>query len=165
MQALIKKANSGDIAIIQSLIQHIWRPTYQHILSDAQMDYMLDMMYSSEVLKNQFKNGHHFVLLYLNEEPVGFAGFEFNYETQGTCKLHKIYLLPQTQGKNLGKQLFNEVKQQAQQAGQQTLILNVNRYNKAADFYKKLGMHVAKEVDVAIGNDYYMNDYVMSVDL
>jgi diamine N-acetyltransferase len=165
MQTSIVKARPQDILIIQSLIQLIWRPTYQHILSEAQMDYMLDMMYSSEVLEKQFENGHQFLLLYSGEAPVGFAGFEFNYETQRVCKLHKIYLLPETQGKNMGKQLFSEVKKTAASAGQQKLLLNVNRYNKAAGFYKKLGMEIAAEVDVEIGNGYFMNDYIMTLDL
>ena len=165
MQTSIVKASPKDILIIQSLIQLIWKPTYQHILSDEQMDYMLDMMYSTEVLEAQFEKGHSFLLLYSGMKPVGFAGFEVDYETKGVCKLHKIYLLPETQGKNMGKLLFTEVKKIALNAGQHRIILNVNRYNKAADFYKKLGMNIAEEVDVAIGNGYYMNDYIMALDL
>lgn len=166
MQVTILKADLEAIALIQSLIQLIWKPTYQHILSEAQMDYMLKMMYSSEVLEEQFNNGHEFLLVYKDETPVGFAGYEVNYADQeGLCKLHKIYLLPQTQGMNLGNRLFSEVKRLATEANQSRLILNVNRYNKAFTFYQKLGMKIAGEVDVAIGNDYYMNDYVMSLDL
>jgi ribosomal protein S18 acetylase RimI-like enzyme len=166
MQVSILKANIEDIALLQSLIQLIWKPTYQDILSEAQMDYMLKMMYSSAVLEGQFNNGHKFLLIYKEETPVGFAGYEFNYANQeGVCKLHKIYLLPHTQGMNLGNRLFTEVKKLATEAHQSKLILNVNRYNKAFTFYQKLGMEIAEEVDVAIGNGYYMNDYVMSLDL
>jgi GNAT superfamily N-acetyltransferase len=165
MQTSILKAHSGSIIIIQSLVQLIWKPTYQHILSNEQMDYMLDMMYSSEVLESQFENNHQFLLIYYKEAPVGFAGYECDYEQAGVCKLHKIYLLPDMQGKDLGKELFNEVKKSAIEAGQSKLILNVNRYNKAFSFYQKLGMGIAAEVDVAIGNGYFMNDYIMSMDL
>jgi len=165
MQLSITKALPTDINTIQSLIQRIWKPTYQHILSEAQMEYMLKMMYSTEVLEKQFETGHQFLLMHLNDESVGFAGFQLDYEKEGVTKLHKIYLLPETQGKNAGKTLFNEVTGIAKNAGQQRLILNVNRYNKAFAFYQKLGMQIAEEVDVEIGNGYFMNDYIMSIDL
>lgn len=165
MQNSITKASIEDIPTIQSLIHSIWKPTYKHILSEAQMDYMLEMMYSTAVLEEQFKEGHVFLLIRNGEKPVGFAGYQNNYKPDGTCKLHKIYVLPDMQGMQLGKKLFEAVKEQATQAGQKKLILNVNRFNKAAEFYKKLGMEIAEEVDVEIGNGYFMNDYVMSIDL
>lgn len=165
MNTTITEATIDDIIIIQSLIQLIWKPTYKHILSDAQMDYMLDLMYFTEVLEEQFGEGHIFLLIYSGDRPVGFAGYQNNHKPEGICKLHKLYVLPDVQGQQLGKQLFIEVKKQAIEAGQKKLLLNVNRYNKAADFYKKLGMEIAEEVDVEIGNGYFMNDYVMSIEL
>lgn len=165
MGITISEAGIDDIIIIQSLIQLIWKPTYRHILSEAQMDYMLDMMYSSEVLEEQFEQGHIFLLVYSGKKPVGFAGYQNNYNGNGVCKLHKLYVLPDVQGKQLGKHLFMEGKKRAIEAGQKKLLLNVNRYNKAADFYKKLGMEIEEEVNVAIGNGYYMNDYIMSMEL
>jgi diamine N-acetyltransferase len=165
MQISISRATAKDIAIIQALIQRIWKPTYRQILSEAQMDYMLDMMYSTKILEEQFMEGHIFLLIFLGEKPVGFAGYQNNYNQNGTCKLHKIYVLPDMQGMQLGKKLFETVKGQAIEADQQKLILNVNRYNQAAVFYKKLGMEIAEEIDVEIGNGYFMNDYVMSIDL
>jgi hypothetical protein len=58
-----------------------------------------------------------------------------------------------------------EVRRLAIEAHQFKLILNVNRYNKAFTFYQKLGMEIAEEIDLEIGNGYYMNDYIMSLDL
>ena len=42
-----------------------------------------------------------------------------------------------------------------------SLLLNVNRHNKAISFYKKYGFDIIAEEDIDIGNGYYMNDYVM----
>jgi ribosomal protein S18 acetylase RimI-like enzyme len=41
------------------------------------------------------------------------------------------------------------------------LQLQVNRFNKAKEFYEKLGFTVIKTADFDIGNGYFMNDYVM----
>ena len=46
------------------------------------------------------------------------------------------------------------------EAGKETLDLNVNRHNKAKNFYEKMGFQVAYEEDIPIGK-YWMNDYVM----
>jgi hypothetical protein len=37
----------------------------------------------------------------------------------------------------------------------------MNRNNKARQFYEKNGFIIIKEEDIDIGNNYFMNDYVM----
>ncbi len=48
-----------------------------------------------------------------------------------------------------------------QPLGGTALQLNVNRSNKARFFYEKLGFNVVREEDIDIGNNYFMNDFVM----
>ena len=55
--------------------------------------------------------------------------------------------------------------QQAKEAGQLQLFLNVNRFNKAIQFYTKMGFIITDTVDVAIGNGYFMEDYIMEINL
>ena len=43
--------------------------------------------------------------------------------------------------------------------------LNVNRGNKALLFYERMGMRKLREGDFPIGNGYYMNDYIMGLDI
>ena len=43
--------------------------------------------------------------------------------------------------------------------------LNVNKYNKAVDFYKHIGMRVLLEEDFPIGNGFYKTDYIMRLDI
>lgn len=161
----IHEASPLEIEIIQSLIQRIWKPTYRDILSEEQMDYMLARMYDAQTLRDQMDEGHQFLLLQEDNSPVGFAGYECNYPEPGTCKLHKIYLLPETQGKGLGKMLLHEVVERAKQEDQHTLLLNVNRYNQAFVFYSNYGFSIREEVDLDIGNGYFMNDYIMELPL
>ena len=68
-------------------------------------------------------------------------------------------------GKGVGKILINEVKNLAVGGGGKFLQLNVNRNNKAADFYKKIGFKIKETVDVNIGNGFFMNDYVMEIEI
>jgi ribosomal protein S18 acetylase RimI-like enzyme len=43
------------------------------------------------------------------------------------------------------------------------LELNVNKYNPALGFYKKLGFSVISEEVIEIGEGYVMDDYIMEL--
>lgn len=43
--------------------------------------------------------------------------------------------------------------------------LNVNRSNRARGFYERMGMKKLREGDFPIGEGYFMNDYIMGIDL
>ena len=53
------------------------------------------------------------------------------------------------------------VTEEIKTLGGVSLQLNVNRNNKAKEFYERQGFAVIKEEDIDIGNGYLMNDYVM----
>lgn len=165
MPLTIQQAETADIAIIRDLSRRIWYPTYKNILTAAQSDYMLDRMYSAAVLQQQMAETQVFLLIYEDALPVGFAAFECNYNGDAACKLHKIYLLPEMQGRGAGKLLLAAVAERARAAGQQTLLLNVNRFNKAIHFYNSQGFRVIGEEDIDIGAGYFMNDYLMEKNL
>ena len=157
----IIEANTSQLPIIAELAYAIWPVAYGEILSQEQLTYMLTKFYNLEALTEQLeKRNHVFLLAEENEKFVGFASYESNIENHKT-KIHKIYVLPETQGKGIGVQLINEIEERAKQSNNDMLFLNVNRFNKAQYFYKKLGFEIAFEEDIAIGNGYLMEDFVM----
>jgi len=161
MELHIKDATTTDIPLIQTLVEKIWRPTYQAILSPEQISYMLDLMYSTASLTRQMEEQqHHFLLLYNGATAIGYASYS-TADTADTCKLHKIYLDTGYQGKGVGRFLLNAVIARVKAAGARILELDVNRYNKARFFYEKLGFAITGEKDTHIGNGYEMNDYIM----
>lgn len=160
-ELVIRFADLDDIPTIGYLAQQIWPETYGAILSQEQLDYMLDMIYSPDSLTEQItKQGHRFLIAELDEDAVGFASYSPT-EDAGVYKLHKIYVHPKTQGLGLGRALLDFVTEQILEEGASTLRLNVNRHNKARQFYEKQGFSVMKEVDIEIGNGFQMNDYIM----
>jgi diamine N-acetyltransferase len=157
----IRYADLDDINIIGFLAQHSWPQTYRDILSPAQSGYMMNLFYSPASLHKQIVDDkHQFLILEQDEEPIGFASWGATADPR-LFKLHKIYLLPGTQGKGMGKAILQFINEDIRQKGAVTLRLNVNRCNKARSFYEKMGFSVVAEEDVAIGNNYFMNDYVM----
>ena len=158
---LIRKAKDEDLPIIQKLAKETWPTAYGDILSNKQISYMLDTMYDEGELLKQLQQGHTFLIASELSEDVGFAGFSLVDVETRTYKLHKIYVLPQVQGKGVGKLLTIEVLDEIKTKGGKLLQLNVNRANKAVGFYEKAGFAVKETVDVSIGNGFFMNDYVM----
>ncbi|WP_127127600.1 GNAT family N-acetyltransferase [Pseudoflavitalea rhizosphaerae] len=160
-ELVIRFADLDDIPTIGYLAQQIWPVTYGEILTEAQLNYMLDMSYSPESLNDQITKQHHrFLIAEMDEEAVGFASFG-PIGNMGIYKLHKIYVHPKTQGLGVGRALLDFVIEQILDDGGHTLHLNVNRQNKAKSFYEKQGFKVIEVVDIEIGNGFQMNDYVM----
>ncbi len=102
-------------------------------------------------------------MLYDENEVVGFVAYEFNCNETGLLKIHKIYLLPETQGKGFGKFMMDEVLEIAKNNQKKGVFLNVNKYNSAKLFYQKLGFKITKEEVIDIGNNYIMDDYIMEL--
>lgn len=159
-------AQEEHYAVIQTLAHRTWPHTFGKILSPEQISYMLDWMYSISSIKDQIENkGHCYILAQNDGEFVGYASYEINYNKTGNTKLHKIYVLPELQGTGAGKLLMNEVVNRTAAAKNKNLLLNVNRDNPAIGFYEKTGFNIIQLEDIDIGNGYYMNDYVMSMEI
>jgi diamine N-acetyltransferase len=154
----IQVIDESYIPVIQDIANKTWRPTYGNLLTEEQSVFMLSMMYSEDSLRKQFSNST-FLILFFDEKPMGFSCFEI-VDNQ-YAKLHKIYFLPETQGKGFGKLMIEQVSELAQEKGAKSLVLNVNRHNKAKNFYEKLGFIIDSEEDIDIGNGFWMNDFVM----
>ncbi len=157
----IREATGDDVATITQLAEQTWWSAYSPILTENQIRYMLKEIYAPEKIRKQLDTSTQTYLLLLEDgQPVAFAAYAPREEDPNIYKLHKIYCLPQTQGKGYGKALIKEVAARTIAAGRYTLDLNVNRHNPAKTFYEKMGFNVAYEEDIPIG-PYWMNDYVM----
>jgi GNAT superfamily N-acetyltransferase len=162
----IRHATPDDCALIYELAVPSWKVAYSEILSGEQMDYMLKKMYSEESLTRQMREGHIFFIVLCDDIPSGFISF--HPQGENLYILEKLYILPHTQGTGAGRFLVEQAEEYIRNlhpAGRHFLFeLNVNRNNKAVDFYKRLGFHIDREVDEDIGNGFYKNDYIMRKD-
>jgi GNAT superfamily N-acetyltransferase len=162
----IVKATENDfsrsVGTIQEIAYKTWPVTYKEILSDAQLKYMLELFYSENALnKNMTQDGHHFLLAIEDGICLGFAGIEHNYNQNNRTRIHKIYILPEAQGKGIGRLLIDEIETLAKENHSSHLSLNVNRFNNALLFYQKLGFEIIKEEDIELHFGYLMEDFQM----
>ena len=155
----------NDLEIVREIAYKTWPVCYGDILSTDQMQYMLTKFYSLNYLTQNIINGHRFLLANEDKTTLGFASYELNYKGENKTHLHKIYMLPEAQGKGIGKLLLNQVEVLAKVNHSTALSLNVNKYNKAQDFYKKNGFKVVADVVIDIGQNYIMDDFIMEKEL
>ncbi len=160
----VRMASAADLSQLRSLAQIIFPFTYKDIVPGEQIDYMMDMFYTEENLLKQFEEGQVFLIMYDEGKPTGFASYS-PFTNGESFKLNKIYIHQRSQGKGHGKWLLNEVTERVKAAGGKTMQLNVNKNNKAVGFYETMGFSKLKAEMVDIGNNYFMDDYVMQISL
>ena len=157
----IRRATPADFPAIRDIAHRTWPVTFAGILAPAQMAYMLEMMYSEAALHEQAAaRGHRFLVAEDDGgELFGYASYELHYRPD-TTKLHKLYVLPEAQGRGLGRVLIEAVEAAAREAGDATLRLDVNRDNGATGFYERVGFTKVGEAVTEIGEGYVMDDFV-----
>lgn len=162
----IRKATTNDIHLIHEMAWVVFPHTYKEILTPEQIDYMMEWMYSEDSLHKQMEeDGHIYYLAFKEDEPAGYLSIQ--PEGEHVFHLQKIYVLPSFQGMKLGKQLFEQAIKAIKELHPAPcqMRLNVNRQNKALAFYERMGMVKVDEGDFPIGNGYYMNDFIMGMDI
>ncbi len=158
--------NIEALSIVAQIAQKTWPISYSEMISENQIQYMLDLFYAPEALEEQFlKLKHDFYLIAKANKSIGFASVAWDWPEQRQCKLQKLYILPDFQAGGAGKTLLLKIIAIAKEKQQENLYLNVNRKNPALHFYQKLGFEVVAEQDIPIGNNYEMNDYLMQLSL
>ena len=162
MTYTIQQARPSHIPLIRELSMLIWPQTYNPIIGEQQVAYMLQLFYSPDALKKQMDSGHTFIICHIEEVPVAFAAW--SHLGDNIYKLQKIYTLPQHQGKGIGRYLLNHITNELKLKNATALRLNVNRHNHPAiAFYQKTGFSHFAEEDIDIGNGYFMNDHVLQL--
>lgn len=154
----VYKAKEIDALIIHDLVHQIYYPTYKDILSTDQIEFMLAKSYTIEALKASMSADQDFYILQVDGVFLGFMAVQ--QKTNTILRIEKLYLLPETQGKGYGQRMISKAEEIALLAGNNILELNVNRGNKAYQFYLKQGFKVIQEIDIPYYG-YVLDDYVM----
>ena len=165
-EIIIRQATFEDRVFIRSVSERTWPSTYGHIISQEQIEFMLDWMYSDKSLAEQFAKGHQFYIAALNGDEIGFCSVSAEPDddednVQKAHKLNKLYVLPSAHGTGAGKALLNKAIEVAKSEGSDSIFLQVNKHNNAYTFYLKNGFVKEAEFKFDIGNGFYMDDYVM----
>ncbi len=152
------KLKSEDISTVQQLAREIWEEHYFPIIGQQQIDYMLDLFYSTEKIQKELEDGVFWEILYLENEAIGYLVCEVEEEN---IQLSKLYLKSKVRGKGLGKFLIDRSKEIAKENNKNSIRLNVNKNNtQSIAFYERVGFLKVEEGVFDIGNGYFMDDFI-----
>ena len=159
---MIRELSASELTIIEDLAKVIWPVSFKEMISSEQIEYMLEWMYNPNKLKENHQKGHHYVLYSEGDTALGFISYEIKLN-KSTVRIHKLYVHHEYQKKGIGKVLLEYAKTIANKHSMKYVDLYVNRTNPAVGFYKFLGFYVSEEIDLDIGNGYFMNDYLLKL--
>ena len=153
----LRKATEADIHQIRSLAEKVWWEHYPDIISDDQIAYMLQQIYSEAALHRQMtEEGQEFWLPEEGGKPLGFLAI--SPKGAGEYFMNKFYLDARERG--LGTIVFELML--ARYPDLKILRLRVNRRNyKSVNFYFKVGFRIEYCIDTPFGEGYVMDDFQM----
>ncbi len=155
----ITTATASQLPVISKLANQIWWHTYSSFISEQQINFMLNDMYSLTSLQKQLESNHIFKLAKYKSKYCGFACYS-KFNDGKVYKIQKLYLHQNVQGLGLGKIFLTAIENELAVLGATQIQLNVNRENKAYYFYLKQGYQILKSVDIPYHN-FMLNDLVM----
>ena len=86
----ITSAAISDLPVIQTLAHRIWNQHYLGIITQPQIDYMLERDYNLDHLQKAFAATSNFLMVSYLSEHIGFAALFRNGSNQ--VHLEKIYI-------------------------------------------------------------------------
>ena len=151
--------NEKNIHLVQPLAKEIWNECYKDLLSQDQINYMIDMMYNNDKVNEGIENNEIWEILKIDNVPSGYLHYKL--DENNTIFLSKIYLKESNQTKGIGQLMLNRVVDFAKEKGAKAVHLTVNKHNaKAIRFYEKNGFKNMESKTFDIGNGYIMDDYI-----
>ncbi|MDE6092332.1 MAG: GNAT family N-acetyltransferase [Ruminococcus sp.] len=161
MVRIDKVETSEKLSEIAVLADEIWHEFFPVILSDSQIDYMVEKFQSYDAMKEQTESqGYSYFAV--NEDDVLCGYIAVKPEKDNRLFLSKLYLKRDMRGKGIASEMFRRVFCEAEKAGKTSVYLTVNKYNDhAVSVYRKKGFEIIDSVVTDIGNGFVMDDYIM----
>lgn len=165
MTEIKKLSTDEELRANAALAAEIWREHFHGIITDEQIEYMLDKFQSFDAMKRQLAEEHYeYYGLFEDGSQLGYFGIADKGD--GTLFLSKLYLHSSARGRGYASQMFECIKQIGRERGLKSVWLTVNRGNDGPiAVYRHWGMKVIREQAADIGQGFVMDDYVFSLDL
>ena len=153
-----------DIAKLAILAEAIWKEAYHILLSKEQIDYMLGLFQSALALNEQInKQSYHYFFITYGGKTAGYMGYNI---ANGKLFLSKFYLQQDFRGKGISKSVFTFLNQVCAENKLSAIWLTVNKENNTAiAVYQKNGFQILREEKNAVGNGFYMDDYILEKEI
>lgn len=149
----IRIATPAEMDIVSDLAHRIWPVCYAELIAPHERDNMLERIYSADALRIQQREGQAFWIASLEGQDIGFASASADDKA---VRIHKLYVLPDIQGKGTGRAMVDACI--AHFPERQEAFLYMHRENiPARQFYERLGFAVTGDIPVKMGDFHYID--------
>ena len=157
---IVECKNDSDLKEVAILAEKIWHEFFPGIISEVQIDYMVEHFQSFDAMQEQVKHQqYHYHKVYEGDELIGYIGLQ---NQPDRLFLSKLYLKDSARGKHYATEMFEYVKKQAEKYCYPSIYLTCNKHNKhSLDVYEKFGFQWIDSVQTDIGNGFIMDDYIL----
>lgn len=164
MPEIRKMQTDDDIRRTAELAAVIWREHFRGMITDGQIDYMLERFQSFDAMQRQRREeGYEYYGFFIDGVQQGYFAVA---PRDGTLFLSKLYLCKEQRGKGYASEMFGYIKACAKERGLSSIWLTVNRHNDdSVAVYRHWGMEVIREQVADIGGGFVMDDYVFELKL
>ncbi len=160
----IKRCTISEIEALAKLAAEIWHEYFTSIITEEQINYMVEMYQSKTALTKAITEEHYtYFLAYQEGRLIGYCGVK---PEAGRVFLSKLYLHRDYRGKGLSSSLLNQAIQFTQERNKQAIYLTCNKYNaNSLEMYAAKGFYKIDDVQTDIGRGFIMDDYVLQLDV
>ncbi|MEN8212979.1 MAG: GNAT family N-acetyltransferase [Pseudomonadota bacterium] len=162
MASITPADSAAEIAIITRLAERIWNEHYSTIISQQQIDYMLERFQSAAAIQQQIDADTRYFLINIDAaRPVGYLSLVPD-STHGRLQISKIYVDAAHRGRGFGKQALDFTEKQCRSMHIINMWLTVNKNNHIAiKAYQRWGFHTTESIVTDIGQGFVMDDFIM----
>jgi len=122
---------------------------------------MLDKYQSAKAMSDQFSSGYKYAVVICGDQKAGYFAYDGIAEKE--VFISKLYIHKDFRRRGLGRRILDFISNEARALGCTAMTLSVNKDNSnSIQFYTAYGFQTIKAQKVAIGEGFYMDDYVMS---
>jgi len=148
---------------MSTMASTIVKEHYDPIIGPAQNDYMIKKFQSVESIREQLEHGYRYYFAKINGKNVGFCAFY--PKDKEIMYLSKFYIYKDQRGQGYSRIMSNFIAEETRKEGLKAIELNVNKNNTSVPIYKKLGYREVRTEKNPIGNGFYMDDYILRLDV
>jgi ribosomal protein S18 acetylase RimI-like enzyme len=152
---------SNDFRQLEPFAASIWEQYYTPIIGADQVAFMLEKFQSAQAMFDQFSAGYKYAVVICGDQKAGY--FAYDGKAEKEVFISKLYIHKDFRRRGLGRHILDFIAKETRALGCTAMTLSVNKDNSnSIQFYIAYGFQTIKAQKVAIGEGFYMDDYVMS---
>lgn len=156
----LQVANPDHVTKVVDMADIIWRECYKGILSDEQIEYMVDKYQSDNVVtKKMINEGYEYYLINNGSAVIGFVSF---LRDGSRLLLTNLYILEEYREKGYCELVIDKVIKNCKDTDIDRVRVTLNKLNEEGiKIYTNLGFSKIEEDVQDIGNGFVIDNYLM----